>query len=466
MGGNTTGGVGPGGGTGGSTAATGGTVATGGISGTAGIAGSPGGVAGTAGSATGGAGNAGGSGGGAGNAGGMAGTSGSTTGGTGGTGGAVTCTLPTLPETGALTTNTKLPDPFTFFNGTKLTRKDQWECRRHDILAMAAKYLYAPVPTKPDRTTGTVSGSNVTMNVTVGTRSAMFTATISGSGTAIAYSLSGGIYPSSRKALTFGSGYAASIRTLFGFSADVNPNIAIGWMIDRVMDVLEANPGSGHDPTKIMVSGCSGCGKGAYLVGVFSRVPLTVIVESGGGGVANLRQAEWFRHGAGNSRWMCADALPQSIDNLESNGICGPWVTSASQWLSSMPANVNKLPFDTHLLLATIAPRHLVHFTNNNGTNSWCHLGGTCEALSAWAAKPVWKALGVPERFAFQMYSAGHCSNPSSATSLANLMFQRVFDGNMSVATDVMTIMDNGVQQPVSEWQSSWVDWDMNTVLQ
>jgi len=360
----------------------------------------------------------------------------------------------------------KLPDPFTFFNGTKVTRKDQWECRRQEILAMAAKYMYAPVPTKPDRVTGTVSGGNVSIMVTVGSRSANFSATISGSGTAIALMLSGGIYPSSRKTLSFGSGFAASIRTLYGFTSDVNPNIANGWMIDRVMDVLEQNPSSGHDPTKIMVSGCSGCGKGAYLAGVFSRAPLVVIVESGGGGVANLRQAEWFRHGAGMSRWMCADAYPQSIDNLEATGICGPWVTSASQWLSSMPANVNKLPFDTHLLLATIAPRHLVHFTNNNGTNSWCHLGGTCEALSAWAAKPVWKALGIPERMGFQMYSAGHCSNPASAVSLAGEMFKRVFDGNTSAVTDVQTIMSNGVQQPVSEWQSSWVDWDMNTVLQ
>jgi len=45
-------------------------------------------------------------------------------------------------------------------------------------------------------------------------------------------------------------------------------------------------------------------------------------------------------------------------------------------------------------------------------------------------------------------------------------MFKRVFDGNTSAVTDVQTIMSNGVQQPVSEWQSSWVDWDMNTVLQ
>jgi hypothetical protein len=28
-----------------------------------------------------------------------------------------------------------------------------------------------------------------------------------------------------------------------------------------------------------------------------------------------------------------------------------------------------------------------------------------------------------------------------------------------------MTIMDDGVQQPVSEWKGMWIDWNMDTVL-
>ena len=52
------------------------------------------------------------------------------------------------------------------------------------------------------------------------------------------------------------------------------------------------------------------------------------------------------------------------------------------------------------------------------------------------------------------MYSAGHCSNPAAAISLAGEFFKRVFDGSTTANTDVMTIMDNGVQQPVSEWKS------------
>jgi hypothetical protein len=452
--GGTTGGLGgTTGSTGGRTGNTGGTTGnTGGTTGnTGGRTGSTGGTTGSSGGTTG---SAGGTTGGGGSSGGLGGS------------GAVTCNLPALPDKSALPVNMKLPDPFTFFDGTKVTRKDQWECRRQEILAMAAKYIYDPVPTKPDQVTGTVSGGNVSITVKVGSKTGTFTATISGSGTAIALELDGGLFPTPHKTLTFGTNSAANIRTLYGFNADVNPNIANGWMLDRVMDVLEQNPNSGHDPTKMMVSGCSGCGKGSYLAGVFSRVPFVMIIESGGGGAANLRQAEWFRHGAGKSVWMCADDVPQSIDNLESNGICGPWITNTAQWLVSTPSKVYNLPFDTHSLLATIAPRYLLHFSNNNGVNSWCHLGGTCEALSAWAAKPVWKALGISERMGFHMYSAGHCSMPAEATNLATQFYNRVFNGDTTAKTDVMDIPASYIQQPMSQWQSMWVDWDMNPVLQ
>jgi len=446
--------------TGGTTGSAAGT--TGSAAGTTGSAGGRTGTGGTTGSTGGRAGTGGTTGSTGGTTGSTGGTTGSTAGAAGGSGSSK-CTLPNLPDGNSLPVKQKLPDPFTFFDGTKVTTKQQWECRRKEILAMAAKYIYGPAPAVPDEVSGTVSGGTVSITVKVGSKTETFSASISGSGSVIAFELSGGIFPSARKKLTFGSGFETKIKNLFGFS-EINTNVANGWMIDRVMDVLEKNPTSGHDPQKIMVSGCSGCGKGAFLAGVFSRAPLVVIVESGGGGAANFRQAEWFRHGGGKAIWQC-ESPPQSIDNLEDNGICGPWVTGAASWLRSAPAKVYNLPIDQHLLLATIAPRYLLHFSNNNGKNSWCHLGGTCEALSSWAAKPVWKALGVPERMGFHMYSAGHCSNPAEAVSLAGEFFKRAFEGNTSAKTDVMNIMANGVQQPVSEWKGMWIDWDMETVL-
>lgn len=373
------------------------------------------------------------------------------------------CVRPDLPDPENLTyLNEKLPDPFTFLDGTRVTTRQQWECRRQEILAIAEKYLYAPVPPAPDTVTGTVNGGAISIEVTAGGTTQSFTANISGSGDAIVF---GGAVPGGNKSLSFGAGYQGQIQSLFGFS-ELNPNIANGWMIDRVMDVLEQNPGSGHDPAKMVVTGCSGCGKGALLAGVFSRVPVTVIVESGGGGVASFRQGEWFRNGAGNPTWQCDDALPQNIDNLEDNGACGPWVTSAASWLRSNPERVVNLPMDQHLLLATIAPRYVVHYTNYNGVNSWCHLFGTGEALSAYAAKPVWSALGVPERMGFSMYSANHCGASAAQTALTGEMLRLAFDGDTSANTNVMNIIPDGVQQPVSEWNDMWIDWDMATVLE
>jgi len=379
-----------------------------------------------------------------------------------------------LPDPAALTyENDKLPSPWVFFDGTEMTRKDEWECRRKEILAMASKYIYGPCPSKPDEVTGTVSGGSVSISCKQGSNTANFSASI-GSGSPddfICLDMGSGILPSG-KSLSLGSGNEGKIKSLYGIS-EINGNLAAAWMVDRVMDVLELNPDCGHDPQKLVVSGCSGCGKAAFLVGVFSRIPLTVIVESGGGGASNLRQTEWFRHGAGRDIYHCnwngSVNLPQGIDNLEDSGICGPWVASNAQWLRSSPSKLKNLPFDQHLLLAAIAPRLLVHFTNQHGTDEWCHLGGTCEALSAWAAKPVFKALGVPENMGFLMYTEGsapaHCGRPSSATSLANEFFKRL-KGDTSAQTDVWTANDNDLQQPKDEWEAMWIDWDMDKTLQ
>lgn len=430
---------------GGAAATTGGAAAT-----TGGAAATTGGAAATTGGASmGGASTVGGSG------------SGAATGAAGG-GGDSKCVLPNFPDAGSLKDlGIKLPDPFTFYDGTPVTTKAQWECRRKEILAMAAKYLYGPVPGDCDEVSGTVSGGTVSITCKVGTKSASFTTTISGSGKSINVDLSSGILPQGKK-LSLGSGNDAKIKTLYGIS-EVNPNIVNGWMINRTMDVLEKNPTSGHDPKTIAVSGCSGCGKGAFLAGVFSRAPIVVIVESGGGGGTSWRMTEWFRHGAGKSRWDCTDT-PQGIDNLENDGICGPWVTSAAQPFRSAPAKVNSLPFDQHMLLATIAPRYLVHFTNNNGKGSWCHLAGTSEALASWAAHSVYTALGVPKNHSFEVYTGQHCS--VGDTGIAAAMFKRALDGDMSADTGKINIQDARVQIPQAEWKSLFVDWKMDTVLQ
>jgi hypothetical protein len=135
-----------------------------------------------------------------------------------------TCVLPELPDNlqdlGYF--NEKLPDPFTFLDGTKVTTKEQWDCRRKEILAIADKYLYGPVPATPDAVTGTVNGGAVTINVTVAGRTDSFTANIGAGSDVIALNLSGGVIPAGSRALSFEAGFGGKSR-LFTVSARSTP---------------------------------------------------------------------------------------------------------------------------------------------------------------------------------------------------------------------------------------------------
>lgn len=385
------------------------------------------------------------------------------------------CVLPDLPEPSGLKENEKLPDPFTFYNGDKVTKKSQWPCRRKEILAMAEKYLYGPMPPEEGtEITGNISGNTISATVKYGSKSTNLSWNMSGSGDILCLvvggAMGGGIRPSNYRKIEL-SHNANPITTLYGYTSVIS-TISHAWQAKVICAVVKQNPDKGISPDKIMVTGCSGAGKVAMTTGVFCEdIDLTVIVESGGGGAASYRMAEWYRHGAGASSYQCKDK-PQGIDNLEENGLAGPWVSqSAAGWVRSSPSKVKNLPFDQHMVLACIAPRAVCHVTNQHGRNEWCHLGGTCEALSAWAAEPVWNALGVPENFGFNVYTEsgdapGHCSNPGSATKLANEFFKRVFEGDKSAKTDVWEANDIDLQQPKSQWKEKWVDWDMETKLE
>jgi len=383
----------------------------------------------------------------------------------------IECALPDLPASSGLTkVNEKLPDPFTFYNGTKLTKKSQWACRRKEILAMAEKYLYGQMPPeKGTEITGSVSSNKITATVKYNSKTVDLSWNTSGSGEILCLVTGSGISPSNCRKIEL-SHNANPISSLYGYSG-VTGTISMAWQARVICAVVKQNPDKGINPAKIMVTGCSGAGKIAMTTGAFCEdIALTVIVESGGGGAASFRMAEWYRHGAGGSSYKCGDK-PQGIDNLEDNGLGGPWVSqSAAGWVRSSPSKVKNLPFDQHLVLACIAPRPVCHVTNQHGANEWCHLGGTCEALSAWAAEPVWNAMGVPENFGFLMYTESsapmHCSNPTSATNLAKEFFKRVFEGDKTAKTDVWTANDSDLQQPKSQWKDMWVDWNMETTLE
>jgi hypothetical protein len=101
------------------------------------------------------------------------------------------CAVGSTP-TGA---DAKLPDPFRRIDGTRITSKADWPCRRAEIRELAERTVYGQKPAKPT-VSGTVSSTNITVNVSDQGRSASFSAKVelpSGSGPFPAVIVVGGL---------------------------------------------------------------------------------------------------------------------------------------------------------------------------------------------------------------------------------------------------------------------------------
>ena len=170
----------------------GGKTASGGATGSGGVAGGhSGGAVGSGGSPTSGGGKAGS--GSSGGAVGMAGGSG--TGNTTGGGGAAAPGAENMGAScnataAATKKNMKLPNPYVMHDGTMITTMAQWECRRNEIKADLEKYEIGPKQAPP-MVAATLSGSKLSVVVTVGSNSITLSSTVSGSGSCIVIGMGG-----------------------------------------------------------------------------------------------------------------------------------------------------------------------------------------------------------------------------------------------------------------------------------
>ena len=444
-------------GTGGSTTGTAGSTTGAAGSGTSGTGGSSSGTAGSGAAGRGGATGTGGRGG--------TGTSGTTgtgggaagTTGTGGAGGGVPSTggwgmqedpsagcpvTGQLPDYSALMADGKLPDPFKKLDGTRITNKSEWLCRRAEIVKQLAEYIYGdkPIPAK-GLVSGTVSTTSISVKVTGGMKDVSFTASVSMNGAtmpapAILSYGAGAPAPSGVAKITFtaieGSGGSGpKTGPFFDYYGSNHPAgymVAQAWQVSRIIDVLEQNP-TIIDPHHFGVTGCSRNGKGAFAGGVFdNRIALTIPCESGIGGTPALRlkeqldpgdnsTAEWPYHAISYVRWLSEVAL-------------GPFAKSND----AAGDNTDRLPVDMHEAMALIAPRAIYIVDNPGITN----LDPKSAYVTAMAGKAIFEALGVGDHFAMQGASGTHCSWRSQYDASLTAMINKFLKGQTSGTTGNM----------------------------
>jgi hypothetical protein len=324
------------------------------------------------------------------------------------------CKIAALPSVDSLIANPKLPDPFTKMDGTRITDKSEWLCRREELLKEAYAFIYGEKPVVSEgAVSGSVSTTSISVQVNEGGKSTSFTASVNMNGaTAPAPAvigfggLAGMPIPSGVATITFNaiesSGTTGPKKgpfyDVYGSDHAAGYLAAQAWQISRILDVLQKNPDV-INPAKIGVTGCSRLGKGAFVAGVLdNRIALTMPFESGMGGTVALRLVEvldptdeWPYNAIGGvSRWLSEVEL-------------GRFTTGGN----ARADDTDRLPIDMHEMMGLIAPRGLYILDNPSSAISWA------DENSAWvtanAGKLVFEALGVGDNMTYESTSGSHC---------------------------------------------------------
>jgi hypothetical protein len=372
------------------------------------------------------------------------------------------CTVAALPSASGLPAIALLPDPFKKLDGTEMTTKAEWTCRREEIRKQAEMYALGTKPTAPT-VTGTVTSTGITVNATANGKSASFTATVTlpssgcppypaiigyGSVAPLDTSVidSEGVATIDFNPLSVGAeggghgpSQAGAFYSLYPGGSQTSLLVAWAWGVSRIVDVIAQSDGSLLRADAVGVTGCSHYGKGAFIAGAFDqRIALTLPVESGTAGVPVWRGIAKAEVGAnGNPSQTLSNAYQEQ-----------PWFADGfSPFLSDPTTN----PIDTHEIVAMIAPRGL--FIMDNPFIG--ELSPQYSYLAAVAAAEVYTALGAPYNIGYNsdISNGAHCAmRPEWSAPLKNSIEKFLTrTGHLAESID-----PNAIQQASL---ADWRDW-------
>ncbi|HET9932384.1 MAG TPA: hypothetical protein VFQ35_16885 [Polyangiaceae bacterium] len=368
------------------------------------------------------------------------------------------CTLGTVPSP---TSNAKLPDPFKFISGQRLAKKEDWECLRAELSAMAQQCIYGPKMPPPDKLTATFSGGTVTVNMTVGSTMKSFTFKISGAGSQsspapVLITCGGSSLPKlsgvaqidmSNNSFSSEKDNSGMVKDLYGSkAAKSGALISWAWGCSRIIDALELLPEAGVDVKRIAVTGCSRNGKGALAMGAFDeRVALTIPQEGGSGGPALWRVSEKEK------------AMGQNIQ--ESGEIVGEAKWQGGDFPTYANGKNAMLLADQHTVIALCAPRAVLVIDNDI---DWlgpvaCYGGGK-------AASKVYEGLGIKDRCGVSVAANhSHCQFPSAQQKFLDAFVNRFLKG---MKVDTSGVDDfHGTNSKLKTFdESMWIDWTVPTL--
>lgn len=363
-----------------------------------------------------------------------------------------TCTVPsTFPSTA----NSKLPNPFKFFDGRSVVTKEDFACKNKEVSAALQNQELGDFPKKPSTVTASFSGSSLSITSSEGGKSVSFSVSIkkpSGSGqfpAIIAYGAASIPIPSQVATIAFNNDEIAQQQSqssrgkgkfydLYGSSHSAGALTAWAWGVDRIIDALEATPGAGIDPKRVGVTGCSRNGKGAFVAAALvDRIALGLPQESGSGGAAC---------------WRISDSEKAKGKNIQTSS----QIVTENVWFSprfnAFSTRSNTLATDHHQLAGMVAPRGLLVIENEI---DW--LGPVATTACMKAGRLIYKALGVPDNMGFTgSGNHNHCQFPSNQQADLTAFINK-FLLNQSANTDI----EKG---PSGADVATYIDWTAPTL--
>ena len=366
---------------------------------------------------------------------------------------------PAQPAFGALTPIANLPDPFLLFDGTRMTRRDQWRCRRSEIGSMLQFWGTGPkgAPPSANNLTASLAGNTLTVVVNQNGASLTLTGTLTrpnGPGPfplVIGMNSPTGSLPGNLFAgvatLTFNAsqlvpnafGVPRAAGTYFTMYPDRNTGAMIEWAwgVSRLIDGLYLTAGQNNiDLKHVGVTGCSFAGKMALYAGAFDeRIALVIAQESGGGG-----EASW--------RFMATQTQIEQENLEEAQGTA--WY---AENLLQFKNNATKLPYDMHELAAMVAPRAILAIQNTQVAR----LGAEAGSVSMRAAAEVYEALGISDRIGFSQASNMHCAFPNVQGPDVQAFVDKFLKGNTAANTNI-------AKSSYNTNLTTWITWTTPTL--
>ena len=378
------------------------------------------------------------------------------------------CPVPYMPILEKLPLVKSLPDPFEWADSTsRIMYYSDWRIRRAQIGDQIQYFEIGEKPPRPDTITANYSKSDsmLTVKVTKNGQTLTLTSKVNlPSGNGPFPILIGMNMPpdflipssilSSHKIviLTFNADQVTSYwkpsnsNPYFKLYPELNlDNIgqysAWSWGVSRLIDGLELVKNNlPIDVKHIGVVGCSYAGKMALFAGAFDeRIALTIALESGGGGATSWRYSQTEPAG--------------TVEDIDDTNYT--WFKRDMRQFSGN--NVYYMPEDHHELMAMVAPRAL--YVTANPEYTWL-TNPSCYVASN-AAKKVYDALGVPDRFGYSIVGKHlHCRVPESQVPEIEAFIDKFLFGKHNVNTT------NIADSPYKIDLSKWIPWTVPTFSQ